>query len=246
MAAKQTKKEQRAADRLAAAAKAVVYVRVSTDEQIASGAGVDAQIAECRACATREGLEIVEIVTEDAVSGKVLPSKRPKFPHALDMLDACEAGTLLVRRMDRISRRLRHTLAVLDLADASGWSILTTDAKIDTRTAVGRLQVNVMASFAEYERDVIGERTKESLAALKAGGMILGKPPTTPPEIVIRINVERAAGRSWYAIAAGLNTDQVPTARGGRTWYVSTVQAVAASQLADGKFRQDNKPKDAT
>lgn len=204
----------------------MIYLRVSTEEQAESGAGLDAQERECLAFAERNGWTVVEVIREEPLSGKVHPSKRPGFLRAIDRLDRCEVGTLLVRRQDRLSRRLRHTLDVIDLATEDGWSIATCDGRLDTATAAGSLQVNVMGSVAQYERDVISERTREALAARKAAGMVLGAAPTIPDAVAQRILAEHAAGISLRRIAAGLTADGVPTARGGAAWSHATVQAV--------------------
>lgn len=219
-------KSQKRLLRTAARSCVVIYVRVSTEEQTASGAGIDAQLAECRAYAERQGMTVVDVIVEDAISGKVHPARRPGYQRALTILERCEAGNLLVRRQDRVSRRLQHTLDVLGEADAAGWSVCTTDGVLDTSTAAGSLQVNVMASVAEYERRVIGERTREALAARKAAGMTLGAAPQISDEIGRRIHAEHTAGRSMRAIAATLTAEGVPTARGGAVWSHATVQAV--------------------
>lgn len=220
-----TKSARRAA-RARAATCVVIYARVSTDEQVSTGAGLDAQVAECEAYASRNGWTVVEVIREDPISGKVLPTKRPGFARAMERLDSCEAGTLLVRRMDRVSRRLRDTLAVVDTADGDGWALATTDGKVDTGTASGRLHLNMMAAVAEYEREVIGERTREGLAAKRAAGVRLGRPRELPDEIIDRIKLERASGLSMRSIAAKLTAEGVPTVRGARAWSHATVQAV--------------------
>jgi DNA invertase Pin-like site-specific DNA recombinase len=227
-ATRQTARTRRAAARRAVAKRCVIYLRVSTDEQVSSGLGLDAQEASCRRWAEANGLTVVDVVTEQAVSGKVAPADRPGFGRALALLDGCEAGVLLVRRQDRISRRLRHTLAVIDHADEQGWSIATTDGELDTSTAAGRLKVNVMASVAEYEAGVIGERTREALAAKREAGVLLGRRRQMPDDVVARIVAEREAGRTLTAVAQGLNDDGIPTARGGGVWWQSTVSAALA------------------
>lgn len=233
-----TKAQKKAAARLECAAKVVIYARVSTEEQAESGAGLEAQLAECRAYAARHGLEVVAEIEEPAVSGKVPPASRKAFSRALEILDACEAGGLLVRRTDRISRRLRHMLVVVDRAVADGWWIATTDGKLDTSSAAGRLQINVMAAVAEHEREVIGERTREGLAAKRAQGVILGRPRVLSNAVIQRIADERDDGRSMGAIAAGLTADGIPTARWRipqplPVWGVSTIRAVlVAHELA--------------
>ena len=91
---------------------------------------------------------------------------------------------------------------------------------------------NVLATFAQFERRLIGQRTRDALAMKRAAGVVLGRPRTMREEVRRRIVAERAAGRSTPAIAAGLNADGVPTAHGGRRWYPSTV-AKAIRGVAD-------------
>ncbi len=229
-----TSRRARAARREASRECAVIYLRVSTDEQVSSGAGLDAQEAECRRYAEGRGWNVVAVVREDAVSGKTTPAARPGFAQALVLLDACDAGTLLVRRQDRVSRRLRDLLDVLDHAARAGWTIATTDGVLDTASASGGLQVNVMASVAEYERRVIGERTSEALAGLKASGKRLGRPSRLAqemPEVLDRIAREHRAGRRVSEIVAGLNADTVPSLS-GVPWTHSTVtRAVQTARL---------------
>jgi len=88
---------------------------------------------------------------------------------------------------------------------------------------------SVLAVFAQFERRLIGQRTREALAVERAQGVQLGRRRTMPDEIVDRIRSERDRGASLSAIANALNADGVPTAQGGRQWYPSTVRAVLAA-----------------
>ena|SRR5689334_723837 len=91
---------------------------------------------------------------------------------------------------------------------------------------------SVAASAAQYERRLIGQRTREGLAAKRAAGVRLGRPSVLPADIVRRIVAERADGKGLRVIAEGLTADGVPTARGGASWSTSTVQAVLRGQDA--------------
>ena len=83
---------------------------------------------------------------------------------------------------------------------------------------------NVLAVFAQFERRLIGQRTREALAVKKSQGVRLGRPPMLSAAILSRIARHRSRGGTLAAIASKLNRDGVPTAHGGRRWHVSTVQ----------------------
>jgi DNA invertase Pin-like site-specific DNA recombinase len=100
------------------------------------------------------------------------------------------------------------------------------DLGIDLSTPAGEFLASVMASAAQWERRIIGQRTREGLAAKRAAGVALGRPRSLPADVVQRIVGEKAAGASLSAIARALNEDGTPTAQGGARWYASTVRAV--------------------
>jgi DNA invertase Pin-like site-specific DNA recombinase len=93
---------------------------------------------------------------------------------------------------------------------------------------------NLLATFAQFERRLIGQRTKEALAAKRAQGVRLGRRSRLPVDVRRRINRRRAAGTTLAAIADELNASGVPTGQGGRRWYPSSVRAVLAS--ANGAY----------
>jgi DNA invertase Pin-like site-specific DNA recombinase len=96
-------------------------------------------------------------------------------------------------------------------------------------TPTGQLMATIVSAMAQYERQLIGQRTRDSLAEKRAQGVRLGRPRALSDEVVGRIVAERRAGASTPAIARGLNADRVPTAHGGARWYPSTIQRVLAS-----------------
>ncbi len=104
--------------------------------------------------------------------------------------------------------------------------LVTLDLGVDTTTPSGEMVANVMATFAQFERRLIGQRTKDALAVKKREGVKLGRPLSVPKAIVNRIVRERKKGLSLRVIAQGLNDDGVPTGHGGVKWYASTVRAV--------------------
>ena len=85
---------------------------------------------------------------------------------------------------------------------------------------------NMLATFSQFERRLISQRTKEALAVKKAEGARLGRPPTMPQAVVKRIQRQRARGDTLAKIADDLNQEGVPTAQGGARWYAATVRHV--------------------
>jgi DNA invertase Pin-like site-specific DNA recombinase len=104
---------------------------------------------------------------------------------------------------------------------------------VDTSTPQGQLMANVMASFAAYERELIRQRTRDALAALKNRGVRLGRPVAVPADVRAMVGRWRAAGATWQGCADALNAAGVPTAHGGARWYASTVRGVARSIALD-------------
>ena len=216
----------------------LAYLRVSTDAQVESGAGLQAQRTAIEAYAHRAGIQIDVWFTEEAMSGKVAQLQRPVLSKALSVLADCSAGALIVGKTDRVARNTADLLALRELAEAEGWSLSAADGSVDWSTAHGRAMSTVMGAFVELERDLIISRTREALAARKAAGQRLGRPATLPAEVRDRVAAERAAGATFAAVADGLNADQIATARGGARWYPSTVKAVMASLELDAYAAQ--------
>jgi DNA invertase Pin-like site-specific DNA recombinase len=206
--------------------RAIGYARVSTDGQAESGAGLDAQVSAMRAESVRRGWELVRVAIDAGVSGKSL-NGRHQLTEALDALDAGEAEVLLAAKLDRVSRSVLDFAALMARADRRGWCIVVLDVNVDTTSATGELMATVVAAFAQYERRLIGQRTRDALAAKRASGVVLGRPRTLDTALRERIISERAAGRSLREIAEALTTERVPTAQGGARWYASTVRHVA-------------------
>lgn len=210
--------------------RAIGYLRVSTAEQVASGLGLAEQRSQLVAEAARRGWEL-DLVVDDGCSAKDL--RRPGITAALDDLAAGRADVLVVAKLDRLSRSLLDFAGLMARAQTEGWSLVALDLGVDLSTPAGQLMASVLASFAEYERQLIGARTRDALGQLKARGVRLGGPRVLDSGVEARIVAERATGRSLTAIAAGLDADGVPTARGGARWYPSTVRAVLRSVELD-------------
>jgi DNA invertase Pin-like site-specific DNA recombinase len=106
----------------------------------------------------------------------------------------------------------------MEQARMKGWSLVALDLGVDTSTPSGEMMASVLATFAQFERRLIGQRTKDALAVKRAQGVQLGRPREIGQEAVEKIAVLWDAGLSIAAIARRLNEENVPTPRGGR-WH---------------------------
>jgi DNA invertase Pin-like site-specific DNA recombinase len=140
----------------------------------------------------------------------------------LGRLDAGDADTLIVQRLDRIGRRQSQVSTLVDHAADKGWSIVVLEPELDTRHPMARFIIQMIAAVAEQERELLVGRTTEGLAQARREGAVLGR-RRMPREVAARIIAERDAGGSWSGIAAGLTADGVATSQGGQRWHASTV-----------------------
>lgn len=200
------------------------YCRVSTDAQGDSGAGLEAQRAAIVAESGRRGWGEVALYV-DVASGKST-KRRPRLAAALEVLSAGDARVLVVAKLDRLSRSLLDFAALMAAAQRDGWSIVALDIGVDTSTINGELVASIIMALAQWERRIIGQRTKDALVSVRGKGTRLGRPTTVTRDAVAIIAAMRGQGASLRQVAGALNGARVPTAQGGREWYASTVRAV--------------------
>jgi DNA invertase Pin-like site-specific DNA recombinase len=209
---------------------ALAYVRVSTAEQADGGASLASQRETLTAEAARREWD-VELVGDEGLSAKTVQD-RPGLVAALARLDAGQADALMVVRVDRLSRSVSDFAGLMARAKRRTWSLVALDLGVDTSTPAGDLMANVLASVAQYERLVIGQRTREGMAQRKTEGVHLGRRRSLPMSVVAQIVSASRAGQSLAGIARQLNKEGVATAHGGAQWHASTVRGVLKSSTA--------------
>jgi DNA invertase Pin-like site-specific DNA recombinase len=206
----------------------LAYVRVSTEEQSDSRAGLEAQRAAIQRECERRGWQIVHVIEDAGYSAKDL--KRPGVHAALEQLERKEADGLVVSKLDRLSRSMVDFTAVMAKAQKQGWALVALDCALDTTTPAGEAMAHVLATFAQFERRLIGERTREALAMKKKQGVRLGRPQSIPPRLARRIRSMRSRGLTLQAICDQLNEESLPTPRGGKAWRPTSLRAVLRSR----------------
>ncbi len=149
--------------------KVLGYIRVSTEEQAERGVSLDAQQAKLTAYAALYDLELVEVIVDAGVSAKSFD--RPGLQRALSLLRKGKAHALLVAKLDRLTRSMRDLGTLVEEELVKGkWALLSVAEQLDTRTASGRLVLNILGSVASWEREVICERTREAMAHKRSSG----------------------------------------------------------------------------
>lgn len=209
------------------------YMRVSTEEQGDSRAGLEAQEAAIRSEVERRGWNLVDL-RFDVASGKSL-AKRDELGRTLRDMAAGNADTLVVAKLDRLSRSVLDFAGIMEVANREKWSLSVLDLGVDTTTPNGELVANIMISMAQWERRIIGDRTKSALAAVKARGVKLGRKPGVDDDILRLMCVLRNEGMSWQKIANTLEREGVPTAQGGK-WQGRTVQRLVEKRWAESTY----------
>jgi site-specific DNA recombinase len=218
------------------------YTRVSLAEQ-AQGVSLEVQRTRICAYAAAKGLNLAAVFVDAGISGKELD--RPGLQQLLAQCAAGQAGHVIVWRLDRLTRRTRHLLGLVeDLFLARGIEIHSVSESLDTSTPHGRFVLTLFGGLAQMERETIAERTRAALAWKRVAGQptshaplgfrSVGRREQMEPvieelDVVRRILALRQAGRSYRGIARALNTEGVWTKRRA-IWRHSTVAKIVAAR----------------
>jgi DNA invertase Pin-like site-specific DNA recombinase len=200
------------------------YMRVSTSDQAESGLGLAAQESAIRSACLQRGWDL-EALDRDAGRGAGSLRGREGLSAALSRVEGGPGRALMVAKLDRLSRSMIDFAALMERSRRREWALVALDLGVDTTTPAGEVMANVMAAFAQYERRLIGQRTKDALAVKREEGVRLGRPRVMCEATRRRCHELRAQGLPLSRIADILTAEGVPTAHGGRRWYGSTVRA---------------------
>lgn len=232
--------------------RAVGYVRVSTEVQVSEGVSLEAQKAKLSAFCKLHDIELIRVCCDEGLSANTL--KRPGLAAALRLLDRGEAQAIIVVKLDRLTRSVKDLgfLCEQYFTDGKPWSLLSVTDSIDTRSASGKLILNVLTSVAQWEREAISDRTREAMQHLKQRGVALGSAPfgyvystdvdsagrrqmVESPEAMAtlwRIVEMHKADISPSKIARHLRSENVPSPRGGE-WCRASVRRILLREGRD-------------
>jgi len=217
------------------------YTRVSTEEQARGGYSLDAQESKIRGYCALYDLDLARILSDPGESGKNL--NRPGIRAVLEDLRVKRVDGLVIAKLDRLSRSLRDWSNLIDefFAEKAGLKLFSVNDSIDTRSASGRLVLNVLMSVAQWEREIIGERTKDALRSKIARGERVGKvrfghdlapdgrtlvPNIRQQAAIAAMKEWRLQGKTYREMATLVAGLGIETAEGNLIWQPATVRRI--------------------
>jgi DNA invertase Pin-like site-specific DNA recombinase len=226
--------------------KAVIYCRVSTAGQAEQGVSLEAQEERLRAYCQMQGLDIEAVLIEEGVSATKPLHVRPMGSKLVEMVKSGTVQHVVALKLDRLFRSSVDALATTSEWDQNGIALHLVDMggqSINTASAMGRMMLTMMAGFAQFERDLISERTTAALQHKKAHNRVYGPVPfgkdrngdeleVNEEELSIleKIRLWRKQGASYWTIAARLNAHGIK-GKGGGKWYAASVRYVLNNAL---------------
>ena len=215
--------------------KTLGYVRVSTDKQAERGISLEAQAEKIKAMAVVHSSKLAEIIVDGGESAKSL--NRPGMARLLAMVDAGEVQTVIIAKLDRLTRSVKDLCTLLERFERRGVALVSVAESLDTSSAAGRLVLNIMTAVSQWEREAIGERTRDAMRHKRSNGERVGNIPygfrlaadgrhleQDPGEqtVLAEIRRFRREGTTLRGIAAALNHRALQTRR-GTAWRLESV-----------------------
>jgi site-specific DNA recombinase len=206
---------------------AIGYVRVSSDRQAEHGVSLEAQSARINAMATVQGAELIEVVVDGGESAKDMD--RPGLQRILALVEARKVEAVIVAKLDRLTRSVKDLCELLELFEHKKVALISVAESLDTGSAAGRLVITIMGAVSQWEREAIGERTRDVLRHKRNCGERVGNIPygfrlaadqkhvePDPHEqtVLTEIRVLRSRYRSLRQVAVALNEKGWVTRRG--------------------------------
>ena len=223
----------------------VGYCRVSTLGQAQEGVSLDAQRERISLWSrARDGSEPAHVYADEGISGKRWDN-RPGLAAAIADVTSGPGGILVVYSLSRLARSVRDTLDLAERLERAGADLVSLSESLDTTNAAGKMLFRLLAVLAEFERDLVAERTRGALAHKRSRGERIGQVPygsrldidgvslrIDPEERLIIDRILRlSAGEGWTPrrIATVLDSEAIPTKNGGR-WSHRTVARILARE----------------
>jgi site-specific DNA recombinase len=227
--------------------KAIGYARVSTDKQADRGVSLDAQTEKIRAMVVVQGAELADIIVEAGESAKSL--NRPGMQRLLALVDSGDVQAVIVAKLDRLTRSVKDLCELLERFERRGVALISVAESLDTGSAAERLVLNIMTAVSQWEREAIGERTRDAMSHKRNNGERVGniqfgyrlgadgkhvEPDAAEQAVLQEIHHRRHSGHTLRGIAAALNHRALRTRRGSawRLEHVARIIKQSATRVA--------------
>ena len=155
---------------------AIGYIRCSTDQQADSALGLEAQRTRIAAWCQANGYRLAEVFTDAGLSGK-RTDNRPGLKAALEAASRGGNPAFVVYSLSRLARSTKDAIGIAERLEKAGADLVSLSERIDTTSAAGKMVFRMLAVLAEFERDLVSERTKAALAIKRSKGHRIGTVP---------------------------------------------------------------------
>lgn len=155
---------------------AAIYVRVSTEDQVLHGFSLAGQEDALKNYASVLGYEICQIYKDEGKSAKDI-KRRPAMQQLLQDAEQKKFSAIFIYKLDRFSRSLKDLILTIDKLKEWNIDFVSLQDKIETASASGKLMFHIISAFAEFERNIIGERTTFGMQRKSKEGGFVNKPP---------------------------------------------------------------------
>jgi site-specific DNA recombinase len=223
---------------------AIGYVRVSTDKQAEQGVSLEAQEAKIRAMATVQGSHLLDVIVDGGETAKNL--NRPGLQRLMALVNGGKVQAVIVAKLDRLTRSVKDLCGLLELFEKRKVALISVAEALDTGSAAGRLVITIMGAVSQWEREAIGERTRDALRHKRGKGERVGniefgyrlapdrrhlEPDPTEQAALVEIRNLRHQGHTLRGIAATLNNRGHRTRRGTEWRLESVVRVIKQNAL---------------
>jgi len=221
---------------------AALYTRVSHVDQVEDGSSLENQTDKLVSFCNSNGYEIGYQFSDPGVSGKRFEN-RPEFMKMIDLVEKGKIDVVVVYSLSRFGRNLKDTLKWIDYLEKKGVSFYTQDFQVDTRTSHGKLMLQMIAAFAEFESNQRGELITSVMTHLKKekkvycgstpmgfdsiGGVLV---PNEKEQETLRFIFEKSKQRGTKWIASELNRQGIRGKKGGKI-EPSTIKRILSNDL---------------
>ncbi len=200
---------------------AALYIRVSTEDQAKHGYSIKAQEEALRNYCSALGYEVLKVYKDEGISAKDLKN-RPAMQQLLKDAEAKKFAAILIYKLDRFSRSLKDLILTIDQIKSWGIDFISLQDRIETASASGKLMFHIISAFAEFERNVIGERTKFGMIKKASEGDFVSKAPLGYKYIDKSLKVDERGREKVLAIFKEFSNENISLNRLAKKYGLST------------------------